>query len=256
MGHFAVGMVLATPAYFYYDAVQEERRRQLHIRTIRDKVFFDIAIGDVYAGRILIGLYSDQVPLTCENFIQLAKGYEIKDKKIGYRNTLIHKIKPGLACYGGDVLTGQGGSHGMSIFGKFFPDENFECEFVQEGDVAMNNWGENTNASQFMITFCKPKIFYGKNVVFGTVVKGMKVVRQIADLGTTTGRPVLPVRILECGLYDDNDPFPLPDCATIPPSPTISEEEYVVQQKEKEEARKAAAIASTAATDKKTVPSK
>lgn len=232
LGKAAVLLVIGTPSYFYYDTIQEERKRQLFIREVTEKVYMDIAIGDRFAGRILIGLYGNILPLTCENFVSLCRGYQIKDKVLGYKNTLFHKIKPGIAAYGGDVITGLGGNHGMSIYGPFFPDENFEAEFVQEGDLAMVNLGKNTNASQFMITFCKPTIFYGENVVFGTVMKGMRVVRQMADLGTTTGRAVLPVRILDCGVYLDDDPPPLPACATVPLNPTMSEEDFLTLEKE------------------------
>lgn len=39
----------------------------------------------------------------------------------------------------------------------------------------------------------------GKNVVFGRVVSGMGVVRQIEQLGTQQGTPKKAVRILDCG---------------------------------------------------------
>jgi len=238
LGKAAVLLVIGTPSYFVYDNIQEERKRQLFIREVTEKVYMDIAIGDKFAGRILIGLYGNILPMTCENFISLCRGYQIKDKMIGYKNTMFHKIKPGVAAYGGDVITGLGGNRGMSIYGPFFPDENFEAEFVQEGDLAMVNWGKNTNASQFMITFCKPTIFYGENVVFGTVMKGMKVVRQIADLGTATGRAVLPVRILDCGVYSEENPPALPACATVPLTATMSEEDFLTLEIQKEADRK------------------
>ena len=50
----------------------------------------DFAIGSRYAGRVLIGLYSDAVPLTTENFIQLCEGFKVKDKVLGYRNTQVN----------------------------------------------------------------------------------------------------------------------------------------------------------------------
>merc|ERR1711964_680089 len=118
--------------------------------------------------------------------------------------------------------TGQGSHRGMSIYGPNFPDENFDVEFVQEGDLAMANWGKNTNASQFMITFCRPTLFYGQNVVFGTVLKGMKIVRQFDNLSTQNGRPILPIRIIECGHFVDGKEPPLPEAAIVPKEATIS----------------------------------
>merc|ERR1711879_753266 len=121
----------------------------------------DIGIGEKYAGRILLGLYSTKVPLTCENFLQLCKGYKVNDKVLGYRNTNIHTIKPGGCICGGDVLTGTGKSHGISIYGETFPDENFDMQFLRDGDLAMVNWGKNTNTSIFMITLSSQKMYYG-----------------------------------------------------------------------------------------------
>eukprot|EP00397_Hematodinium_sp_SG-2012_P047563 GEMP01054148.1.p1 GENE.GEMP01054148.1~~GEMP01054148.1.p1 ORF type:complete len:298 (+),score=54.90 GEMP01054148.1:58-894(+) len=243
----AVAMVVATPCYFYYDAYEQERKRKWTIAQITDKVYMDIAIADQFAGRLVIGLYGGMVPMTCENFLQLCKGYVIGDKMIGYKNTMLHQIKPGVAAFGGDVITGHGNDSGMSIYGRYFPDENFEVEFVQEGDVAMANWGKNSNASQFMITFCRLTIFYGQHVVFGTVLKGMKVVKQLADLGTTSGRPVLPVRIIDCGVMIDGKEPPLPMVALLPPVPTMSEEDFLQQEKD---AASAVKLQANAAADK------
>merc|ERR1719188_313630 len=180
----------------------------MYKEAVGDKVYMDIAIGNRYAGRILIGLYSERVPLTCENFLQLCKGYQIKDKVVGYRNTFFHLIKPGAALVGGDVLTGTGKTHGLSIYGEAFPDENFDMEFLRDGDLAMVNWGKNTNASIFMITLSSQRVLYGHHVVFGTVLKGMKVVREIGELGTRVGRPALPIRIIQCDLMEDEDDAP------------------------------------------------
>merc|ERR1719188_2923807 len=182
----------------------------MYKEAVGDKVYMDIAIGNRYAGRILIGLYSERVPLTCENFLQFCKGYQIKDKVVGYRNTFFHLVKPGSAIVGGDVLTGTGKTHGISIYGEAFPDENFDMEFLRDGDLAMVNWGKNTNCSQFMITLSHQRQFYGHHVVFGTVLKGMKVVREMGELGTRIGRPALPIRIVQCGMYDDEDPPAMP----------------------------------------------
>lgn len=50
--------------------------------TITDKVFFDITIGDEPAGRIVIGLYGDDVPRTVKNFIGLATHSEGTDHQL------------------------------------------------------------------------------------------------------------------------------------------------------------------------------
>lgn len=189
----------------------------------------DIAIGNKYAGRVVFGLYSERLPLTCENFLQLSKGYQIADKVIGYRNTFFHLVKPGQALVGGDVITGTGKGKGLSIYGESFPDENFDMEFLRDGDLAMVNWGKNTNSSIFMITLSSQRHLYGHHVVFGTVVKGMRVIREMGELATRIGRPAVPIRILACGQVEDDEQPPPPPMDFLPPvGPIMSEDDFRV----------------------------
>lgn len=112
----------------------------------------DVAVGPKYIGRIVFGLYGDDMPLTCENFRQLCKGFRIKDKVIGYRNTLIYFVQPHGRIIGGDIIEGIGTGPGMSLYGPVFPDESWKFHYTQIGDLATFNSGPNTNTSQFMIT--------------------------------------------------------------------------------------------------------
>jgi cyclophilin family peptidyl-prolyl cis-trans isomerase len=43
------------------------------------------------------------------------------------------------------------------------------------------------------------KRFDGKNVVFGRVIEGMNVVKQMESFGTSTGVPTRKVFIRDCG---------------------------------------------------------
>ncbi|CAA9990944.1 peptidyl-prolyl cis-trans isomerase, putative [Plasmodium knowlesi strain H] len=206
---FAIGFSVLFPPLWNYNERRKAREKQVYYnKSIKDYVFFDIAIENKYVGRVLIGLYSDQVPLSVENFIQLAEGYKVKDKYIGYRNTFIHKIYPGIGLVGGNVLNDK---EGLSIYGKKFPDENFDMEFVQDGDVALFNEGPHSNSSQFIITFSPMPILHKHNVVIGTVLKGMDIIRMIENVGTKLGNPMYNVKIINCGLYrsleQDGPPF-------------------------------------------------
>jgi len=223
----AGGCVVALPCHFLWERRKLKNKAVLYREAFRDTVFMDVSIGEKYAGRILIGLYSEQVPLTCENFIQLCKGYRIKDKVLGFKNTHFFRISPGQAILGGDVISGTGQQHGMTIYGPTMPDENFDMEFIQDGDLALVNWGRNTNSSQFMITLSPQLGLYGHHVVFGTVIKGMKTVREMGELGMKTGRPALPVRIVNCGIIEEGVDIPPPPEELMPKiGPTMTEDEF------------------------------
>lgn len=200
------------------------------------RVFFDIGIGERYAGRIIIGLYSDILPLTCENFVQLCRGYKVGDKILGYRNTTFTSGKQGMCLFGGDTLSFSGNTNGVSIFGHRFPDESFAMSFRQDGDLAMDNTGPNSNGSKFLISLAPMFSFNGMYVVFGTVLKGMKVVRRISEQLSKSGRMMEVVRIVDCGVYDDANPPPVPEHFLAPFSPPMSESEWErLDQKETEQ---------------------
>lgn len=63
----------------------------------------------------------------------------------------------------------------------------------------MANSGPNTNGSQFFITTVVTEWLDDKHVVFGEVVKGMKVVRQMESYGTEQGKPKRRMYISDCG---------------------------------------------------------
>ena len=63
----------------------------------------------------------------------------------------------------------------------------------------MANAGPNTNGSQFFLCTVATPWLDGKHCVFGSVTKGMDVVKAIEGVGSQSGKTSKPVVIADCG---------------------------------------------------------
>ena len=126
-------------------------------------------------GDMSVELFTDDAPITVNNFIALSKdGY--------YDNVIFHSVISGFMIQGGDP---SGTGHGD--YGKFpgyeFQDELNNQRPYEKGILAMANRGPNTNGSQFFIMHVDYPLPYSYTI-FGQVVDGSDVIDKIASVET------------------------------------------------------------------------
>ena len=181
----------------------------LPLATITQKAYFDVMIDDEPVGRIVFGLYGDEVPKTVNNFAALCQGGHGKGKKTGsnlsYVDTIFHRVIPGFMAQGGDFQY-HNGHGGESIYGGSFKDENFNIKFDKPFLLAMANSGPNTNGSQFFVTYAETHWLDGKHVVFGEALGASKdVLKLIEKYGQSSGSTSKKITVYKSGLFAPGD---------------------------------------------------
>lgn len=139
------------------------------------------AVFKTNRGEFEIELYAKECPETVWNFINLAEGRQETSKGGAFYNGLnFHRVIEGFMIQGGcPDGDGRGGP------GYRFGDEfNSELGHSSEGILSMANAGPGTNGSQFFITLGATPHLDGNHTVFGKVINGMDVVRNIGSTQT------------------------------------------------------------------------
>ena len=166
------------------------------------RVYFDISIGGVAKGTVVIELFKNVVPRTAENFRQLCTGEAGRGpsgKMLHFQNSIFHRVIKNFMAQGGD-FTKFNGTGGESIYGKKFADEKFTIKHTEPYLMSMANSGPNSNGSQFFITFAPTSWLDGKHVVFGRVERGQNIIEMMHSSPTDQNdKPRQPMKVTKCG---------------------------------------------------------
>lgn len=185
-----------TSNIIYKNLSSNAYKAALHQTEGRSYVQIEISIGGARPEKVLIELFDDICPKTCENFRQLCVGFKrVADQKlISYVNTDFDRVVKGKFITCGDIkrLFGLPGSFSTFEEGEF-ADESFAKKHDEPGLLGMcqRSGYANTNECQFYITLSAPlKFMDNKNVVFGRIVNGMRTIRMIEQQETYNEVPV------------------------------------------------------------------
>jgi len=169
-----------------------------------------IGVGKEQLGQLDLILYDDDVPKTVNNFVHFLQQRKT-DPGLGYLKSVFHRIIRGFMVQGGDFLNGDGtGSTSIYNGGNTFADENFLLRHNRPGTLSMANSGKDTNGSQFFITFRPTPHLDNKHVVFGhvdlTTPSSKDLLKVLEKIRTDQNdRPVVAVRIVDCGVVSEED---------------------------------------------------
>lgn len=133
-------------------------------------------------GDIVIELYPDKAPLAVNSFIFLAKNN-------WFDNMTFFNVITGTVAQTGDPSNSGGGDPGYELKNEVSTDLKFD----KEGVVGMVlNSSTNTNGSQFFITFGPMSQLDGVYTIFGQVVEGLDIAKQLTPRDTSNGETLPP----------------------------------------------------------------
>jgi cyclophilin family peptidyl-prolyl cis-trans isomerase len=149
------------------------------------------AVFDTTMGTFEAALYAGECPETVWNFVNLAEGRQKTDRDGNFFDGLtFHRVIEGFVIQGGCPLGTGTGDPGYRFKDEFDPSLRHDSE----GVLSMANAGPGTNGSQFFITLNPTPHLDDRHSVFGRVIEGIDVVRQIGAVQTDPmDKPMEPV---------------------------------------------------------------
>ncbi len=127
-----------------------------------------------------VQLLPDNAPLAVNSFVFLARNGWFDD-------ITFHRVLPDYVAQTGDPSgSGFGGP------GYTFDNEISDLKFDKAGLMGMANSGPGSNGSQFFITYAAAPNLDGKYTIFGEVLEGMDVLKQLTARDPSQGGTLPP----------------------------------------------------------------
>ncbi|XP_050682472.1 uncharacterized protein LOC126977887 isoform X2 [Leptidea sinapis] len=154
----------------------------------RPCAYMHIAIDGEHVGTMILMLYSDIVPKTCENFLRLCQS-----KRGGYSGTPVHRI-----VSGGWIQCG-----GFGLKNTDLDCENFVVPHDRRGVLCMANDGRHIDCSTQFFILLQPAPWMAQNyVAFGQLIDGESTLKKIESVPTWYESPLVDITIHNSGILN------------------------------------------------------
>lgn len=128
-------------------------------------------------GKLVVDLKAQESPMHVSSTIYLTTlGF--------YDNLVFHRVIPGFMAQGGDPLGVGVGGPGYTYMGEFESTLSHD----KPGILSMANSGAGTDGSQFFLTFKATPHLNGLHTIFGEVIEGLAVLKELEKYGSRTGK--------------------------------------------------------------------
>jgi peptidyl-prolyl cis-trans isomerase B (cyclophilin B) len=143
--------------------------------------FWDL---ETNVGMVTVKLLPETAPMHVSSTIYLTQ--------LGFYDDLkFHRVIFQFMAQGGCPLGSGTGGPGYQYDGEYDPSVKHD----KPGLLSMANAGPGTDGSQFFLTFVATPWLDGKHTIFGEIVEGMDVVKQLEAGGSESGQTTIPLQI-------------------------------------------------------------
>jgi peptidyl-prolyl cis-trans isomerase B (cyclophilin B) len=143
--------------------------------------FWDI---ETNVGKIVVKLLPETAPMHVSSTIYLTN--------LGFYDELkFHRVIFQFMAQGGCPLGSGTGGPGYQYDGEYDSSVTHD----KPGLLSMANAGPGTDGSQFFLTFVATPWLDGKHTIFGEVIEGMDVVKELEAGGSESGQTTTPLQI-------------------------------------------------------------